>query len=68
MKGLVRIVTRSAMRIAALLFTLIALAGCGRAHLALDLGGGVKMEFVLIRPGSFLMGDRTPPFFRAGPS
>ena len=23
----------------------------------LDLGGGAKMEFVLIRPGSFLMGD-----------
>ena len=25
---------------------------------AIDLGGGVKMEFVLIRPGSFMMGTR----------
>jgi formylglycine-generating enzyme required for sulfatase activity len=27
------------------------------AKLSLDLGGGVKMDFVLIRPGSFMMGS-----------
>lgn len=36
--------------------TAVAVSGPEK-NLAIDLGGGVKMEFVLIRPGSFLMGS-----------
>jgi formylglycine-generating enzyme required for sulfatase activity len=43
-------------RIAALRQSVEAVPGLKKL-VALDLGGGVKMEFVLIRPGSFTMGD-----------
>ncbi len=29
-----------------------------KTSLVLDLGGGVKMEFVLVKPGQFIMGDK----------
>jgi len=43
-------------RMAALRERVAAMPG-PRKQLVVDLGGGVKMEFVLIRPGTFLMGN-----------
>ena len=33
-----------------------------KKHLTVDLGDGITMQFVLIRPGTFLMGDKNNPY------